>query len=382
MLRDLSPVESEVQSQDGRWFMMRLRPYRTVEDRIEGVVLTFVDISSRRETERQLVESQQRYQTLFNSIDEGFAVLKVIFSPADTATDFRFIEVNEAFSRQTGLEDAVGQTAGKLIPGLEAQWLETYERIVRNREPERFEAPAVSLGRYYEAYAFPVGPTHESRIGVLFRDIKDRKEAEEQWLLLTRELSHRVKNTLAVVQALARQPGAPEMTLQQYRDRFIARIQALGRAHDQLLQTNWQSADLEMLIKSTLSAYSCGDNIDQETGGPQLQLTPKQGLSLALVLHELATNAAKYVALATENGMLSVSWEIAQVERGNIVQVLWQERDGPEVEKTASAGFGMKLIERACIYELGGSVELRFAPEGLSAMIKFPIPVDRTLSER
>lgn len=94
MLRDLSPVESEVQSQDGRWFMMRLRPYRTVEDRIEGVVLTFVDISSRRETERQLVESQQRYQTLFNSIDEGFAVLKVIFSPADTATDFRFIEVN------------------------------------------------------------------------------------------------------------------------------------------------------------------------------------------------------------------------------------------------------------------------------------------------
>lgn len=377
VLRDLSPVESEVQSQDGRWFMMRLRPYRTVEDRIEGVVLTFVDISSRRETEQRLVESQQRYQTLFNSIDEGFAVLKVIFSSADTATDFRFIEVNDAFSRQTGLVDAVGQTAGELMPDLEAQWLETYERIARNREPERFEAPAVSLGRYYEAYAFPVGPTHESRIGVLFRDIKDRKEAEAQRRLLTRELSHRVKNTLAVVQALARQPGAPEMTLQQYRDRFIARIQALGRAHDQLLQTNWQSADLETLIDSTLSAYSSSENINQETGGPRLQLTPKQGLGLALVLHELATNAAKFGALATENGMLSVGWEIAQIEGTNYAQIFWQERDGLPVESSAPTGFGMKLIERACVYELDGAVELRFAPEGLSAMIKFPIAGDR-----
>ena len=80
VLRDLSPVESEVQSQDGRWFMMRLRPYRTVEDRIEGVVVTFVDITARLEMEQRLVESQKRYQTLFNSIDEGFAILEVIFS--------------------------------------------------------------------------------------------------------------------------------------------------------------------------------------------------------------------------------------------------------------------------------------------------------------
>ena len=212
---------------------------------------------------------------------------------------------------------------------------------------------------------------------MLFRDIKDRKEAEAQRRLLTRELSHRVKNTLAVGQALARQPGASDMTLQQYRDRFIARIQALGRAHDQLLQTNWQAADLETLISSTLSAYRSSDNIDQETGGPRLQLTPKQGLGLALVLHELATNAAKFGALATENGMLSVVWEIAQIEGKNYAQIFWQEREGPPVENSAPTGFGMKLIKRACVYELDGSVELRFAPEGLSVMIKFPISGDR-----
>ena len=125
----------------------------------------------------------------------------------------------------------------------------------RPAKPERFEAPAAALGRYYEAYAFPVGPEDEHRIGVLFRDISDRKEAEEQHRMLTHELSHRVKNTLAVVQALARQPGAPDMTVEQYRDRFVGRIQALARAHDQLLETNWQSADLATLVQATLSPY-------------------------------------------------------------------------------------------------------------------------------
>ena len=111
VLRDLTPVENEVQSQDGRWFIMRLRPYRTVEDRIEGVVVTFVDISARRETEQRLLESQERYQTLFNSIDEGFGIFEMIFSSDGTPIDYRIIEVNDAFERQTGLAKPVQRTA-------------------------------------------------------------------------------------------------------------------------------------------------------------------------------------------------------------------------------------------------------------------------------
>ncbi len=150
VLRDLSPIESELQSRDGRWFIIRLRPYRTVEDRIDGVVLTFLDITSRRKAEQELVESQQRYQMLFDSIDEGFAVLEVIFENG-RSVDYRFLEVNAAFERQTGLADAVGRTAREMIPDHEDHWFEIYGRIAKSGTPERFEAPAEALGRYYDA---------------------------------------------------------------------------------------------------------------------------------------------------------------------------------------------------------------------------------------
>ncbi|KZY33320.1 hypothetical protein A3731_03530 [Roseovarius sp. HI0049] len=378
VLRDLSPVESEVQSQDGRWFMMRLRPYRTVEDRIEGVVVTFVDITARREMEQRLVESQQRYQTLFNSIDEGFGILEVIFDGKE-AVDYRFIEVNAAFARQTGLEDPVGRTVRDLVPELEPHWFEIYGRIARSREAERFEAPAAPLHRFYEAFAFPVGPGDEHRIGVLFRDISDRKQAEEQHRMLTHELSHRVKNSLTVVQALARQPGEAGMTVEQYRDRFVGRIHALARAHDQLLETNWQSADLAELVRATLSAYGRDGAVDQVTDGPSVRLTPKQGLGLALVLHELATNASKYGALSTSKGKLSVSWDVVKTKAGEDIQLTWRERGGPPVPAdSASKGFGTRLIQRACDYELEGTAELSLASEGLTAEIAFPVQKDNS----
>lgn len=378
VLRNLAPVESEVQSQDGRWFMMRLRPYRTVEDRIEGVVVTFVEITARREMEQRLLESQQRYQTLFNSIDEGFGIFEVIFSDDGAAVDYRFIEVNAAFARQTGLEDAVGRTARELVPELEPHWFEIYGRIARNREAERFEAPAAPLDRFYEAFAFPAGPAEEHRIGVLFRDISDRKQADEQHRMLTHELSHRVKNSLAVVQALARQPGVADMTVEHYRDRFIGRIQALARAHDQLLETNWQSADLAVLVRDTLSAYGRDGAADQVVYGPAMRLTPKQGLGLALVLHELATNASKYGALSTADGKLSVSWDVVRGEDGEQVRLVWRERGGPPVPPgSAPKGFGTRLIRRACAYELEGSSELVLAPEGLTAEVLFPVQQER-----
>ena len=373
VLRDLTPHEAEVPGRDGRCFMMRLRPYRTVENRIDGVVVTFVDISSRIKIEQQLVDSQQRYQTLFNSIDEGFGIFELIFSEDGTPVDYRFIEVNDAFARQTGLDKPIGRTARELVPGLEDHWVETYGRIALTHEPERFEAPASALGRYYESYAFPVSPKDEHRIGVLFRDISDRKEAEDQRRLLTHELSHRVKNTLAVVQALARQPHLSSMTVEQFRDRLVGRVQALAHAHDQLLETSWQSADLANLVRATLSPYCRDGMIDQVADGPATQLTPKQGLGLALILHELATNASKYGALSAAEGKLRVTWHAAQNGSQRQIHLTWKECGGPPVPEDVARGFGMKLIERCSSYELEGSGELRFAPEGLTAEIVFPV---------
>ncbi|SFH46328.1 two-component system, chemotaxis family, CheB/CheR fusion protein [Palleronia marisminoris] len=373
VLRDLSPLETEVQAKDGRCFMMRIRPYRTVEDRIDGVVVTFVDITSRLKAEQQLVESQHRYQTLFNSIDEGFGIIEIIFTAEGAPIDYRFIEVNDAFARQTGLENAVGRTAHELVPDLEHHWIEIYGHIVRTGKPERFDAPAAPLNRHYETYAFPIGAADDHRLGVLFRDISDRKEAEDQHRLLTHELSHRVKNTLTVVQALARQPCASSMTTEQYRDRFVGRIQALAHAHDQLLATNWQSADLATLIRSTLSPYGRDGSIDQVDNGPATQLTPKQGLGLALILHELATNASKYGALSTAEGELRVTWDAEGEDEQRQIRLTWAECGGPPVANEVPRGFGTRLIERACTYELEGTAELRFTPKGLTAEIVFPV---------
>lgn len=369
VLRDLAPAETEVQSRDGRWFMLRIRPYRTVEDRIDGVVLTFVDITARRQTERELLESRQQYETLFNSIDEGFCMIEPIPARDGRPADYRFMEVNAAFERQTGLSDVVGKTARELIPGHEDHWFEIYARIAETGIAERFEAPAKKLGRYYEVYAFPLDTRDGRQVGALFRDVSARKQAEEQRELLTHELSHRVKNTLAVVQALARRPVAQSLTVAQYREGLIGRIQALALAHDQLLETNWQSADLKSLVSETLSAYQKPGEHDLEIAGPPVRLTPKQGLGIALILHELATNAAKYGSLSTQKGGLGVIWEVGP-DRG--VRLAWQERGGPAPSADADKGFGTRLIERACTYELGGRAELVFRPDGLLAEIVFP----------
>lgn len=372
VLRDLTPVETELQSQDGRWFMMRLRPYRTVEDRIEGVVLTFIDVTSRRETETRLQTSQKEYQVLFNSIDEGFGILERIGADGDGTTDWRFLEVNQAFHRQTGLDDPIGHTVRELVPDLEQAWFDLLGRIADGREAERFEAPAGPLGRFYEAYVFPVGPAHERKVGVLFRDISDRKRAEKHQEMLKHELSHRVKNTLAVVQAIARQPATEGKTVEEFREQLVGRVRALAHAHDQLLATDWQSADLGKLVEATLAVYGELGDGHLHFDGPAISLTPRQALSLALVLHELATNAAKYGALSLESGRLEVFWDLLERQGTSHVSLTWRERDGPTVDDTGASGFGMTLIKQAGAYELDGTVEHTLAPEGLTMSIVFP----------
>ena len=372
VLRDLVPVETEVRCRNGRWYLIRLRPYRTAGDRTEGVVLSSVDISSRRRIESDLRESQHNYQILFDSIDEGFAIIEMVFKDG-VAVDYRFIRVNSAFERQTGLSDAAGQMVRTLVPDLEPHWFERYGRVASTGQPERFEAPSEVLGRYFDVYAFPVGRSRGNRVGLLFRDVSERKDAEKQRQLLTDELSHRVKNTLAVVQALARQPGSSQMTVEQYRDRFVGRIQALGHAHDQLLETHWKSADLETLARKSLSAYGGHGRRKLKIGGPKVLLTPKQGLGLALVLHELATNASKYGSLSVMDGALSLTWWLERDKDGCDLHLLWKETDGPGVKTTCKEGFGTRLIKQACSYELDGTVELFPYPEGYTAQISFAI---------
>ena len=134
----------------------------------------------RAKAEEALRKSEEKYRTLFNSIDAGFCILEVFFNENELPYDYRFLEANDAFEKQTGLVDAVGKTMNEMVHGHEQYWFDIYGRIAKTGKSERFENEAKALGIYYEVYAFPVGEPEENRVGVLFNNITKRKQAEEK----------------------------------------------------------------------------------------------------------------------------------------------------------------------------------------------------------
>ena len=190
-------------------------------------------------------------------------------------------------------------------------------------------------------------------------DITDRKTAERQQALLLAELSHRVKNTLTVVRSLASRTIAGERTLDEARLLFNERLRALAAAHDQLTGSGWQGASLRALADAALGPYGGRSSL----AGPDLTLGAKAALTLALVLHELATNAAKHGALAAPEGRVELGWAIEPVDGG--LTLRWRERGGPSVVAPWRRGFGRTLIEQGLKHDLDGEVALEFRADGL-----------------
>ena len=196
-------------------------------------------------------------------------------------------------------------------------------------------------------------------------DVHERKVAEEHQRLLINELNHRVKNTLASVQGIAFQTLRGEVSLAEARARFEARLMALSSAHNLLTEENWGGASLERVVSDSIE-HLAGEAGRFDVEGEPLRLTPRAALALAMALHELGTNAAKYGALSAEGGRVSIGWTRA----GNRLHFVWRESGGPLVTKPSRRGFGSRLIERGLAADLGGTAALRFDPDGLSCEIE------------
>jgi PAS domain S-box-containing protein len=209
---------------------------------------------------------------------------------------------------------------------------------------------------------------------VTLTDITARKRAEELQIMMVAELNHRVKNTLAVVQAIADQTARKSRSLTMFHEAFRSRLRALSIAHDVLTKTRWSGVELTELLQESFAPYRDRVRIQ----GPSIVVPSQSIVPVSMVLNELMTNAAKYGSLST-SGHVEVEWEIE--DQGRSIRLNWLERNGPPVKRPKRAGFGSTLIEWVARSDLNGKCTLDFHSEGLRCSLCFPIQPERNTAE-
>ncbi|MGH6877493.1 MAG: response regulator, partial [Rhizomicrobium sp.] len=210
------------------------------------------------------------------------------------------------------------------------------------------------------------------RLSGVAADITERKRIEEHQILLAREVDHRAKNSLAVVQSIVRLTRAD--TIKDYQSRVEGRIQALSKVHSLLAHSRWEGADVHTLVQEELTPYQMGGAEHIATSGPRISVTPPVAQTLALALHELATNAAKYGALSADHGRVRLSWEVTT---GALV-LTWHETGGPPATAPQRSGLGLQMILSGAQSQVGGQANFVWNPGGLVCTITLPCPDART----
>ena len=246
----------------------------------------------------------------------------------------------------------------------------------------RFKGPANTAKgnpRHWDVRVSPIlgSDGQPSHLLSISRDITDEwravaelTEAIERQAVLTGELQHRIKNTLAMVGAIANQTMQGD-SVANAREAFAARLMTLSRAHDLLTQSSWASAPIRDVVEGALAAHRTGRS-QIGVSGPDLHLTAKQALALAVAIHELATNAVKYGALSA-NGSVAVTWSDQPVGGVPTFSFSWTERGGPEVTEPKEKGFGSRLIERMLPNDFGGEVRTSYRPTGVVCELTSPL---------
>ena len=187
---------------------------------------------------------------------------------------------------------------------------------------------------------------------------------------LTRELNHRVKNTLANVLSIIALTRRRATNLDEFSEALMGRVGALSATHDLLTQSEWGTTPIRAVVDAELAPYIGGAEGTVSTRGTEIEIAPNDALSLGLALHELATNASKFGALSVPSGTVEVRWDL--VTQG-LARVVWTERGGPPVASENRRGFGTELIEKIVAHELGTAVDLRFDPGGVNCTLLVPV---------
>jgi PAS domain S-box-containing protein len=300
--------------------------------------------------------------TILDGIVEGFYAVD---------GDWRIILFNDEAARHFGCraEDVLGRVLWDAFPGTrETELGQLFLDTMVSRKAVRSEAESVLFpGRWMAYRLFALG----DGIGAVFGDISGRKIAEEQRDLLTRELGHRVKNLLAIVQSIAAQTfrsAGAEM-----QRAFEERLVALSNVHSVLTRQPGNSADLHDVMWSTLRPHRATERERFTVEGPALRVGPQAAVALSMAVHELCTNAIKYGALSAQAGRVDVHWEVADSR----FRWHWRESGGPPVVAPTRTGFGTRMIERALAAQLTGRATIDYQPGGVHCVIDAPIEAVR-----
>lgn len=378
-------AERDVERADGSRITVSLNIdlLRNARGDVVGVVSCFRDITDRKrmdaaleESRRRALEQEQRLAATYEHASIGIS---------EIAPDGRILRVNEAVVAITGYsrEHLLSQ---KLFTHTHADDIDTDRDSFRKQVTDQLAFYSVEKrlvrkdGRvvWLSVRSSPVRSADGQLLYVVrvMQDVTERKAGERRQRLLIDELNHRVKNTLATVQSLASQSARGAATPETFREGFEGRLMALSKAHDQLTQNHWESAELRQLLSATLAPYvDSADGARAVIYGEDLVLRPRAALTLAMTFHELTTNAAKYGSLSVPKGRVEVRWQTLGDGSGAVLRIDWRELDGPAVVEPDRRGFGTRLIERGAAADLEGKVMLAFEPAGLRCTIDIPLSV-------
>ncbi|WP_052955085.1 sensor histidine kinase [Microvirga vignae] len=302
--------------------------------------------------------------------------------------DHVYVLVNDAYRRIVGERDLIGKPVREALPELAGQgFFELLDQVYATGKPFIGHQMPAKVQRQ------PQGPIEEIFVDFVYQpiigadgqvagifiegsDVTARVRAAEYQQLLLNELNHRVKNTLATVQSIVSQTLRNAPTPPEARAMIEQRMIALSRAHDVLTQEKWQGADLHAIVVQALAPFRDPENDRFHVRGPGVRLSPRMALDLAMALHELATNAAKYGALSNASGTVTLTWMLDRDCTPPHLRLRWTEKGGPPVEPPRRRGFGTRLIERSLAQDLGGEARIEFAPAGVTCTIDTPVVQD------
>jgi PAS domain S-box-containing protein len=377
---------------------------------VTGIFIEGMDTTEHKLAEMALRESEERYRTLFESIDEGFCVIEVLFDAGGRACDYRFLEMNPAFAGQTGFGDVLGRRMRELVPDHEQLWFDIYGKVAATGESVRFENRAEAMGRWYDVNAFRVGKPEERRVAILFNDITARKRSEEALRDADRRkdefiatLAHELRNPLAPIRNAIQfmgMKGLQDPALEHAREIMERQLQHLVRLVDDLLEMSRitrglialqkEQVSLERVVKDALESVepiiaAAGHELKVELPGESIHFDADP-TRISQVLLNLLNNAARYtprgghITLAARATPLEVEIRIRDDGIGiprDKLEIIFQpfSQADPANQRTAGGlGIGLSLARRLARLH-GGDIEARSEGEGRGSEFILRLPV-------